>query len=268
MANIYFSLTREFNAEGPIAVIASGQAVVYYRIAIMSKDGDWILKESREACERVLTVLASKRAHYRPGAPLDTRWLAGGWSSHLEFADEQTRRIRCDFFTRPPRVPRDAREKLFVGKEPNETDRLLVVDLKSLILMKQTQRAKDYPTVGELARKLTPELELEFTTDPDRIMELAPKLGAKSKRPSVAAALAGKSREDVVATLAREVDRMQQMDRERLLRYQNASREYVAAFRPAGLGELPLRDAHARLCELAEAHLPKSVEGDESATAE
>ena len=227
MANIYFSLTREFNAEGPIAVIAPGQAVVYYRITIMSKDGDWILKESPEACERVLSVLSSKGAHYRPGAPLDTRWLAGGWSSHFEFSDERNRRIRCDFFSRPPRVPEGARKKLFSGSgnEPDKTNRLLVIDLESLILMKQTQRAKDYPTVGELARQLTPECELELTTDPDRIVQLAPRFGETSTRPSVEAALAGESREDVVAVLAREVDRPQQVDRERLLRYQRASRE-------------------------------------------
>lgn len=261
MANIYFSLTREFNAEGPIAAIASGQAVVYYRIAVMSKDGDWILKESREACERVLSVLSSKGAHYRPGAPLDTRWLAGGWSSHFEFADERNRRIRCDFFSRPPRVSENALQELFSGDQPDKTNWLLVVDLESLILMKQTQRAKDYPTVGELARQLTPERELELTTDPDRILALAPRFGETSTRPCVEAALAGKRREDVVAILAREADRLQHLDRERLLRYQRASREYVAAFRRSRLGELPLPEAHEKVCELAEAHLPKSVEG-------
>ncbi|TDI41806.1 MAG: hypothetical protein E2P02_14215 [Acidobacteria bacterium] len=95
MENIYFGLTQEFNAQHLFAALASGQAVVYYRIAIMSKDGDWILKETPEACTRVLDVLASRGARYRPGAPLDIRWLAAGWSSHLEFADERGRRIRC-----------------------------------------------------------------------------------------------------------------------------------------------------------------------------
>ena len=102
MENIYFGLTQEFNAQHFFAALALRQAVVYYRIAIMSKDGDWILKETPEACTRVLDVLASRGARYRPGAPLDIKWLAGGWSSHLEFADERCRRIRCDFFTRPP----------------------------------------------------------------------------------------------------------------------------------------------------------------------
>jgi hypothetical protein len=40
-ANVYFDLTRTFNARGPVVALASGQAVVHYRVAIMSKDGDW-----------------------------------------------------------------------------------------------------------------------------------------------------------------------------------------------------------------------------------
>jgi len=33
--NIYFDLTQEFNTQGAIAALASGQAVVHYRIAII-----------------------------------------------------------------------------------------------------------------------------------------------------------------------------------------------------------------------------------------
>ena len=58
MANVYFELTREFNRDGPVAVLASGQAVVFYRIAILSKDGDWIIRESPDACDRVRAVPA------------------------------------------------------------------------------------------------------------------------------------------------------------------------------------------------------------------
>jgi hypothetical protein len=54
--NVYFDLTRELNRFGPVAALSSGQAVVYYRLAIMSKDGDWILRDTPEACGRVLSV--------------------------------------------------------------------------------------------------------------------------------------------------------------------------------------------------------------------
>ncbi len=57
-----------------------------------------------------------------------------------------------------------------------------------LILMKRSQRAKDYPVIGELAAKLPPPRELEFTTDPDRLLALAPNHGRDSARPAVRAA--------------------------------------------------------------------------------
>jgi hypothetical protein len=47
--NIYFELTEAFDTGAPNVALASGQAVVYYRIAIMSKDGDWIIRETPDA---------------------------------------------------------------------------------------------------------------------------------------------------------------------------------------------------------------------------
>lgn len=260
MSNVYFDLTRELNASRRIAVLTSGQAVVYYRIAMMSKDGDWILRESPEACFTVLDVLGRKDANYRHGAPLDVRWLAGGWSSHFEFRDEKGRRVRCDFLSRPPRVSAATIDALFAGAAPPKD--LTVLDLESLIRMKQTQRAKDYPIIGELARRLPPEREVELTTDPDRILELASHHGRRSNRPSIRAALGGGSREEVVVELARELDRLQQEDRLRLERYEEASRGYLEAFRAAGIPRMPLARAHAEAVRLAEKLLPARPPGN------
>jgi hypothetical protein len=256
MRNVYFELTREFNRDGVIAVLGSGQAVVHYRIAMMSKDGDWILRESLEACARVLEVLEGHGARYRPGAPLDVRWLAGGWSSHFEFLDEKRRRVRCDFFSRPPRVPFKAVEALFARGGKGE---LRVVGLLSLIRMKQTQRAKDYPVIGELARLLPPEEEIEYTTDPDRIIDLAAAHGAGSLRPPVLAALRTGSRKDVVVELAKEVDEMQEKDRKRLERYDRASRSYLHAFHERGMGGRSLGETHPALVSLAKELLPPEI---------
>jgi hypothetical protein len=250
--NLYFDLTQELNAEGPIAALASGQAVVFYRLAMMSKDGDWILEESATACRRALAVLARHGARYRPGAPLDPRWLAGGWSSHFEFFDAKNRRIRCDFLSRPPRVRTEELAALFTP--PGE--RTLVVPIEPLIRMKQTQRAKDYPVIGELARLLPPEREIELTTDPDRVLALAPRFGKGSGRRSVLAAQAGRPREEVVVELAREADRMQTADRARLERYRAASEMLLREFQAAGIAGLHLAEGHQRLLEIAERLLP------------
>ena len=252
--NVYFDLTEELNAEGPIAVLASGQAVVFYKISIMSKDGDWILRENPEACRRVLAILGRHGARYRPGAPLDVRWLAGGWSSHFELFDEERRRIRCDFVSRPPRMTLEEIHGLFGSAELAEP--LRVLPIEPLIRIKQTQRAKDYPVIGELSRRLPPQREIELTTDPDRILALAPAYGQGSKRSPVRAALTTSARDAVVVELAREIDRLQQEDRARLERYRAASLAYLQQFQAAKIGDLDLPEAHERLSELAEKLLP------------
>ncbi len=80
--NIYLQLTKRFNSGKLRAVICSGQAVVLHRLAIMGKDGDWILREDSETLVHILIVLSEYNARYRFGAPLDVRWMCGGWTSH------------------------------------------------------------------------------------------------------------------------------------------------------------------------------------------
>ena len=101
------------------------------------------------------------------------------------------------------------------------------------------------------------EREIEMTTDPDRILALAPLYGKGSARPPVKAALAGRPREDVVVELARELDRMQQEDRVRLDKYRKASESYMREFQAADIAGLDLPEAHERLCILAERWLPR-----------
>jgi hypothetical protein len=257
--NIYFELTDAFNANALNVALASGQAVVYYRIAIMSKDGDWIIREAPDACDAVLTELEARGARYRPAAPLDVRWLAGGWSSHFEFADARARRVRCDFVSRPPRVPRATREKL-LGAAANPKP-LHVVDIPTLIALKQTQRAKDYAVIAELASRLPPEQEIEVTTDPDRILALAAVFGGRSSRPAVRAAQeAPADRRAVVIALAEEIDELQQVDRRRVAAYETAAQPFLQACRAADVASLPLRLAQARMLEMAERLLPRTVD--------
>jgi hypothetical protein len=252
--NVYFELTRVFNERGPIVALSSGQAVVYYRVAIMSKDGDWVIRETAEACARVLDVLARRRASYRPGAPLDPRWLAGGWSSHFEYSDERGRRVRCDFFSRPPRISATVIDGLFASAR----DPLLVVDVESLIRMKQTQRAKDYAVIGELAARLPPAQELLVTTDPDRLLTLAPQAGPTVQRPAVRAAVDG-DRDGVVVALAREQDAQRRSDAARMEAYAAAAGRYLDAFSRVTAAERRLPHAHAQVIGLAEHLLPATI---------
>jgi hypothetical protein len=262
MSNVYFALTEEFNSEGLFALLASGQAVVFYRIALMSKDGDWVLRETESACRHVRAVLARHGARHRPAAPLHPRWLAGGWSSHFEFFDDKRRRVRCDFVSRPPRIPSADVDAMWAAGQGDGG--LRVVDPERLIRLKQTQRAKDYPVIAELSRLLPPEIEIQWTTDPDRILELAGPLGRDSPRSAVRAARDGLSREVVVMELAREIDRMQVEDRVRMRRYEAAAQPYLAEFRAQVRPDAPLDEAHDVAMALAERLLPPTVEGEAS----
>ena len=70
MSNPYLELTEEFNRGRLRALVSSGQAVVLHRLAIMSKDGDWILREDAESFDHVLAVLSRRRARF-PEQALD-----------------------------------------------------------------------------------------------------------------------------------------------------------------------------------------------------
>jgi len=157
--------------------------------------------------------------------------------------------------SRPPRVRPASLAALF---NRISGSRLVAVDPETLILMKQTQRAKDYAVIGELAALLPPERELELTTDPGRILALTGS-GTSSRRPAVVAALSGAGRRAVVTALAEEADELQQRDAARLEAYEKAAGPYLAECRAVRLAELPLREAHARLCEIAERRLPAVI---------
>ena len=96
-----------------------------------------------------------------------------------------------------------------------------------------------------------------WTTDVDRILELAATAGGASSRPSVRAALNREGRSAVVAALAREIDQLQQADRKRIAMYERAAETYLAEFHRSGLVRLPLVRAHDEACRLAEALLPE-----------
>jgi len=267
MGNIYFELTERFNAKEINVVLTSGQAVVYYRIAMMSKDGDWIIREDPAACSWVLDVLAARKARYRPGAPLDVRWLAGGWSSHFQFQDAHARRVRCDFLSRPPRVEPSVLRRLF--SPAGGAEKLVVLDLESLILTKKTQRQKDYSVIAELARLLPEERELLHTTDPDRILALAHRHGGTMAgtmagtmdRLPVKTALKGGNREEVVVALAREANSQQELDKHRLEIYEAAGGKYLEEFHRMGIQDLPLVEAHQEAVALAARLMPEDPAG-------
>jgi hypothetical protein len=266
-SNVFLDLTREFNEGGLRVVICSGQAVVLHRLAIMSKDGDWIVKEDPAALAHVLSVLARHRARYRYGAPLALPWMRGGWSSHFEFRDGDLR-VRTDFFTRPPRLTASDVARLWteqIGRDPP------FVDLRDLAELKKTNREKDYAVIGDLARKMTDLTEQVLYSRSARDLEalavdhgeLVKRLAAR--RPVLKHVNSGRD------VLERELDAerrdLMHANERRIERYLEAGARWAAAWTALDreVAQLDLLQAHEIIVARAQSLLPEAV-GDAAAS--
>ena len=258
MTTPYLELTEEFNRGRLRALLSSGQAVVVHRLAIMSKDGDWILREDEEAIGHVLETLSSKGAFYRFGAPLDLRWLAGGWSSHFEFR-LQGLRLRTDFVTRPPRISPEQLARMWEEADASGNE---VVAPEPLAALKLTNREKDYAVVGELARLMTePQQQFLYSRSSRDLIELAeahPAVLAEAVRHRPLLAHIAEGREALEDALDRERRALIHANEERLARYQAAAEAWAGVWQAEQreIEDLSLLDAHRQLVSRAEGVLP------------
>jgi hypothetical protein len=254
---IYHQLTKRFNAGRLRAVMCSGQAVVMHRLAITSKDGDWIIRENQHDLDFILSVLTEFGATYRFGAPLDVRWMTGGWSAHFEFRHEGLR-VRTDFFSRPPRLGPNDLDRLWSCSASQE---LPFTGIRELALMKMTMREKDYPIIGELARRLESiDDQFLFSRSARDLIALVDKhpipAAILASRPLLATIREGE--DALAAALDHERRQLMKADEARLARYKAASQSWEATW-PALANEissLPLPAAHQRIVATAETCLP------------
>lgn len=261
--NPYLELTQAFNRGRLRALVSSGQAVVLHRLAVMSKDGDWVLREEEEALDHVIGVLAGRGARYRFGAPLDVRWLSGGWSAHLEYAQDGLR-LRTDFVTRPPRLSPAAVARLWHDAEVSSHP---VVALEPLAAMKMTQREKDYAVIGELARRMEDaRAQLRYSRSSRDLIRLAadhPDALAAVQRERPLLALVREGRDALDEALDRERRTCMRTDEARLARYRAAASGWTSAWPDVArqIAGLPLRDAHRIMTTRAEGVLPFAPAG-------
>jgi hypothetical protein len=258
MDNPYIRLTREFNDGRLRAILASGQAVVLYRLAIMSKDGDWILREEDETLAHVIATLARHGARYRFGAPLALKWLAHGWSSHLEF-QEGGLRLRCDFVTRPPRVSEATLQVLWEAPVYKEVP---VVSLPVLADLKKTNREKDYAVIGELARRMEDKqlqaLHSRSARDLMRLLAEHPAVVAQASGERPLLSRIEQGREEVERLLDEERRALMRKNEDRLDRYVTAASGWGADWPRLSkqLTGRPLAEAHEMMVARATELLP------------
>ncbi len=262
--NIYITLTESFNVGRLRAILGGGQAVVLHNLAMMSKDGDWILREDDEACSHVRSVLAGYGARYRFGAPLDACWLAGGWSAHFEFLHEGIR-VRTDFVSRPPRLDAAALERLWASRSVEPVPH---AGPKELAEMKKTNREKDYAVIGELARLMEePADQLLYSRSARDLMELAEQHAVllpalERKRPVLAVISQG--RDALETALDAERRELMRANERRLEMYMGAAQAWADAWPKTvrAMAGLSLHDAHRIMVVRAEELLPFGVTED------
>jgi hypothetical protein len=262
--NIYIDLTNQFNEGRLRAILSSGQAVVLHRLAIMSKDGDWIVREDEEALASILQVLDRHGARYRFGAPFATEWLAGGWSSHFEFFKNNLR-VRTDFVSRPPRIDAARLASIWVEQEKREPP---FVDSTDLAELKKTNREKDYAIIGELSRKMNiledkvrysrsaRDILGIYQTGPKLVLEILHERGIDKN------ALA--NIETLEAALDAERRRLMHANERRLERYSSAAERWAEIWKEVEKETegLSLLEAHGIIKKRATGVLPMRLAGD------
>jgi hypothetical protein len=258
--SVYVELTNQFNSGRVRAMISSGQAVVLHRLAIMSKDGDWIIREDGETTSHILNVLGQHGAVYRFGAPLDVRWLQGGWSSHFEYRAGPLR-VRTDFVTRPPRLSGDE-----LANAWSEAERRVppVIGLRELAELKKTNREKDYAVIGELARNLTKvDDRLRLSRSARDLLQLAeqhPDEWRRACRERPALLRAADGLEALEAALDAERRQLIHANERRLQTYQAAASQWAAAWPEVArtAAGRPLNQGHSLIVSQALDLLPFS----------
>ncbi len=258
MEQFFEGLVASLQAQGVVCAITSGMACVKFGAALGTKDCDMLCAvNSADTFLNTLesTSLRGARCGYRShlGAPLDTRWLSGGWTSHFAWrlADEEA---ALDVFGVAPR-----------GSSPwrSETQGLYA-SCHTVAEMKRTDRPRDWPFATTLGVKLLRagdprgwlhifdhQVLLEMAAEipcPSELIAQRPVLGLLSSRdPRLVIALRG------------EVEFWQQLDHVRIQVYRQTVRSYVVAVkRDPRSDATDLRTQHQSRVEHAERLLPKN----------
>jgi hypothetical protein len=135
-------------AKGGVCAITSGMACVYYGVTQATKDCDLLC--AADSAGRLLDVLratplygvgCSYRGHLT--APLDQRWLRGGWTSHFDWARGEIAAY-LDVFSVAPRAS---------SRWMTEGTGALT-GMHTVAEMKRTVRPKDWPLATALGVKL------------------------------------------------------------------------------------------------------------------
>jgi len=264
LEKFYLELVVRAREAGVTCAITSGMACVHYGVAQTTKDCDLLCDPA--AAETFLkiideTELQGSRPEYRGNlsAPLDQRWLTGGWTSHFVWQTEESDSAYLDVFGVPPRASSPWTPEILGYYSGHHT----------VAEMKRTNREKDWPFATSLGKKMLAEGDERgwlhiFDTDelieigseaapPEKMVELRPLLNLVD----------GADRDELELAVRAEKEFWHQLDaiRGRVLR--KALRSYVVAVKRDPRVKSPLLTVqHQARIEQATEKLPVDPLGD------
>jgi hypothetical protein len=210
-------------------------------------------------------VLETYGARYRMGAPLDTRWMKGGWSAHFEF-NHDSNRIRCDFVSRPPRLGGDDLAALWreIERGVGILKPVATIDARRLAELKKTDRERDYAFIGEIARLLPqPSQQVLLSRSARDLIRLWPQISPEererlaARRPLLKDVIKG--RDALEMALDAERRSLARINEQRLAAYARTAQRWTARWTQMSreIDGLSLSLAHLKMIEYAEQLLPE-----------
>jgi hypothetical protein len=256
MEQFFEALTATLRSHGVVCAITSGMACVEFGVAFGTKDCDMLCAaESADAFLRSLeaTPLRGAACSYRShlGAPLDCRWLRGGWTSHFAWS-LGTEEACLDVFGVAPRASALWQAEL-MG---------LYASPHIVAEMKRTDRPRDWPIASALGAKLLYDGDPRgwlHVFDPQLMVKLASEIPCPRELFAQRPVLELLERRDPRLDIAvrGEIEFWQQLDHVRMQVYRNAVRRYVVAVKKDARSDAAdLRTQHLSRIEHAEQLLP------------
>ncbi len=256
LEQFYEGLVARARRRGIGCAITSGMACVAFGVSEATKDCDLLC--APDSARELLDLLgeAALGGHlpiYRGNlsAPLDARWLRGGWTSHFVWAPAGSGAY-LDIFGVAPR-----------GSSPWEPEiQGFYASPHTVAEMKRTDRDKDWPFVTALgARMIEMGDERGWLHIYDekllRTLGDAKKPCAEFFKRRPVLELAANNEPNLRAALRAEIEYWRELDRVRLSIYQRAVRRYMVEVRKSRLPpNVGLPEQHDLRVRCAAKHLP------------